>query len=105
MAKRIRHFSMVALAFCCIAFAFEHSLLQDFYVAALTGSILEGKKGDVYVFPVGLVPFQHNVGKVNVVAIVALSSQIPGVISIANTIFGSKPDISTDILAKAFQVD
>lgn len=68
-------------------------------------TVLEGKKGDVYVFPVGLVPFQHNVGKVNVVAIVTLSSQIPGVISIANTIFGLKPDISSDILAKAFQVD
>ncbi|CAI0550732.1 unnamed protein product [Linum tenue] len=42
------------------------------------------QKGDVFVFPIG---------------------QNPGVITIANSIFGSKPDISADILAKAFQVD
>ncbi|CAI0460405.1 unnamed protein product [Linum tenue] len=42
------------------------------------------QKGDVFVFPVG---------------------QNPGVSTIANVVFGSKPDISTDILAKAFQVD
>ncbi|KAF2310745.1 hypothetical protein GH714_016878 [Hevea brasiliensis] len=39
------------------------------------------------------------------VAIAGLSSQNPGVITIANAVFGSKPDISGDILAKAFQVD
>ncbi|PKI54739.1 hypothetical protein CRG98_024841 [Punica granatum] len=62
-------------------------------------------KGDVFVFPVGLVHFQRNVGKVNAVAIAALSSQNPGVITIANAVFGSKPAVSADILAKAFQVD
>ncbi|KAL6201530.1 hypothetical protein ACLB2K_025244 [Fragaria x ananassa] len=63
------------------------------------------QKGDVFVFPVGLVHFQHNVGTVNAVAIAALSSQNPGVISIANAVFGSNPAISADVLAKAFQVD
>ncbi|KAM7524815.1 hypothetical protein LguiA_014717 [Lonicera macranthoides] len=63
------------------------------------------QKGDVFVFPQGLVHFQRNVGHNNVVAIAALSSQNPGVITIANAVFGSKPDISSDILAKAFQVD
>ena len=63
------------------------------------------QKGDVFVFPVGLVHFQHNVGKVNAVAIAALSNQNPGVITIANAVFGSKPDIPADVLAKAFQVD
>ncbi|KAJ0592910.1 putative germin, rmlC-like cupin domain superfamily, rmlC-like jelly roll [Helianthus annuus] len=33
------------------------------------------KKGDVFVFPVGLVHFQHNVGNGYAVAIAALSSQ------------------------------
>ncbi|KAJ9551220.1 hypothetical protein OSB04_015265 [Centaurea solstitialis] len=60
-------------------------------------------KGDVFVFPVNLVHYQRNNGKMNAVAIAALSSQNPGVIPIANVVFGSKPDISTDILAKAFQ--
>ncbi|KAA8519324.1 hypothetical protein F0562_013580 [Nyssa sinensis] len=63
------------------------------------------QKGDVFVFPEGLVHFQRNVGYGNAVAIAALSSQNPGVITIANAVFGSKPDISTDLLTKAFQVD
>ncbi|KAL0339556.1 UNVERIFIED_CONTAM: putative germin-like protein 2-1 [Sesamum radiatum] len=63
------------------------------------------QKGDVFVFPVGLIHFQRNVGSGNAVAIAALSSQNPGVITIANAVFGSKPGISSDILAKAFQVD
>ncbi|CAN4118429.1 unnamed protein product [Withania somnifera] len=63
------------------------------------------KKGDVFVFPIGLVHFQRNVGTGNAVAIAALSSQNPGVISIANAVFGSEPAIAADFLAKAFQVD
>ncbi|EEF39207.1 putative germin-like protein 2-1 [Ricinus communis] len=62
-------------------------------------------KGDLFVFPVGLVHFQRNVGNGNAVAVAALSSQNPGVITIANAVFGSDPDISSDILGKAFQVD
>ncbi|KAL0542612.1 hypothetical protein IC582_017683 [Cucumis melo] len=63
------------------------------------------EKGDVFVFPIGLVHFQQNIGHGPAVALAALSSQNPGVITIANAVFGSKPDISTDILAKAFQTD
>ncbi|XP_077242830.1 putative germin-like protein 2-1 [Tasmannia lanceolata] len=63
------------------------------------------QKGDVFVFPVGLIHFQRNAGYGNAVAIAALSSQNPGVITIANAVFGSNPPISDDILAKAFQVD
>ncbi|KAI3852429.1 hypothetical protein MKX03_029573 [Papaver bracteatum] len=62
-------------------------------------------KGDVFVFPIGLIHFQYNVGKKPAVAIAALSSQNPGVITIANAVFGSKAPINDDILAKAFQVD
>ncbi|XP_022847724.1 putative germin-like protein 2-1 [Olea europaea var. sylvestris] len=62
-------------------------------------------KGDVFVFPVGLVHFQRNVGYTNAVAIAALSSQNPGVITVANAVFGSTPAIPNDLLAKSFQVD
>ncbi|KAK9074157.1 hypothetical protein SSX86_006754 [Deinandra increscens subsp. villosa] len=63
------------------------------------------QKGDVFVFPEGLIHFQKNIGHGYAVAIAGLSSQNPGVITIANAVFGSNPDIARDILAKAFQVD
>ncbi|CAK9321273.1 unnamed protein product [Citrullus colocynthis] len=63
------------------------------------------KKGDVFVFPIGLIHFQQNIGYGPAVAIASLSSQNPGVVTIANAVFGSKPDIPTNILAKAFQID
>ena len=61
--------------------------------------------GDVFVFPVGLIHFQFNLGKTNAVAFVVLSSQNPGVITIANAVFGSNPPINLDVLVKAFQLD
>ena len=63
------------------------------------------QKGDVFVFPIGLIHYQRNVGNGNAFAIAVLSSQNPGVITIANSVFGSKPHIPSDILVKAFQVD
>ncbi|CAN0840915.1 Putative germin-like protein 2-1 [Linum grandiflorum] len=62
-------------------------------------------EGDVFAFPIGLIHYQRNVGYGNAVAIAGLNSQNPGVVSIASSVFGSKPDISNGILAKAFQVD
>ncbi|CAA0833866.1 Germin-like protein subfamily 1 member 7 [Striga hermonthica] len=55
--------------------------------------------------PRGLVHFQFNSGRSNAVAFAGLSSQNPGVITIANAVFGSMPPISVDVLTKAFQVD
>ncbi|KAJ1703862.1 hypothetical protein LUZ63_003641 [Rhynchospora breviuscula] len=62
-------------------------------------------KGDVYVFPQGLIHFQFNRGWTNAVAFSGLSSQNPGVVFVANAIFGSNPPISDDVLAKAFRLD
>ncbi|KAL1191022.1 putative germin-like protein subfamily 1 member 9 [Cardamine amara subsp. amara] len=61
--------------------------------------------GDVFVFPQGLIHFLVNVGKCPAVAFAGLSSQNPGVITIANTVFGSNPQIDASILATAFQLD
>ncbi|KAJ1414381.1 RmlC-like cupin domain superfamily [Sesbania bispinosa] len=63
------------------------------------------QKGDVFVFPIGLIHYQRNVGYGNAVAIAALSSQNPGAITIGNAVFGSTPEIATDILVKAFHLD
>ncbi|XP_041010480.1 germin-like protein subfamily 1 member 17 [Juglans microcarpa x Juglans regia] len=62
-------------------------------------------KGDVFVFPIGLIHFQLNVGNTKAVAFAGLSSQNPGVITIANAVFKSNPLINADVLTKAFQVD
>ncbi|KAK5772950.1 hypothetical protein PVK06_049252 [Gossypium arboreum] len=61
--------------------------------------------GDVFVFPVGLIHFQYNIGNTYAVAFAGLSSENPGVITIANAVFGSNPSINADILAKAFNLD
>ncbi|XP_026452573.1 putative germin-like protein 2-1 [Papaver somniferum] len=63
------------------------------------------QKGDVFVFPIGLIHYQRNIGYVNAFAIAALSSQNPGAITIANAVFGSNPAISSEVLTKAFQLD
>ncbi|KAL8473341.1 hypothetical protein ACS0TY_030245 [Phlomoides rotata] len=61
--------------------------------------------GDVFVFPQGLIHFQFNIGKTDAVAFAGLSSQNPGVITIANAVFGSDPPINPDVLTRAFQVE
>ncbi|GJY98108.1 putative germin-like protein 2-1 [Tanacetum coccineum] len=85
----------------------EGSLLVGFVTSNTDNKLFTKRleKGDVFVFPEGLIHFQQNVGNGFAVAIAGLSSQNPGVITIANAVFGSNPDISDDILAKAFQVD
>ncbi|KAG6518952.1 putative germin-like protein 2-2 [Zingiber officinale] len=86
----------------------------ELYVGFVTSNLNGGgnrlftknlRKGDVFVFPQGLIHFQFNTGKTNAIAFAGLSSQNPGVITIANAVFGSRPHISDDVLAKAFQVD
>ncbi|KAJ3693550.1 hypothetical protein LUZ60_009030 [Juncus effusus] len=62
-------------------------------------------KGDVYVFPQGLIHFEFNIGPVPAVVLSGFSSQNPGVVTIADAVFGSNPYISDDVLAKAFQLD
>ena len=86
----------------------EGTLLVGFVTSNADGNRLFTKelhKGDVFVFPIGLIHFQLNIGKTNAVAIAGLSSQNPGVITIANAVFGSNPRISPEVLTKAFQVD
>ncbi|KAM4089824.1 hypothetical protein ACJW30_09G013300 [Castanea mollissima] len=62
-------------------------------------------KGDVFVFPIGLIHFQFNIGETNALAFSGLNSQNPGLITIANAIFGSSPPINPDVLIKAFQLE
>eukprot|EP00253_Pinus_taeda_P006424 PITA_06424 len=63
------------------------------------------EKGDVFVFPRGLVHFQQNIGDVNAVAIAALNSQNPGTQQVAPALFGASPPVSVSVLTRAFQID
>ncbi|KAI4349849.1 hypothetical protein L6164_010397 [Bauhinia variegata] len=62
------------------------------------------KKGEVFVFPKGLVHFQMNNGKVPASVIAAFNSQLPGTQSIATTLFAATPTVPDNVLTKAFQV-
>ena len=62
-------------------------------------------KGDVFIFPIGLIHFQINIGETAALAFTSFNSQNPGFITIANAVFGSNPPINPDVLIKAFQLD
>ena len=55
-------------------------------------------------FPFGLIHFQLNIGRTHAVAIAALSSQDPGVVTVANAVFGSAPPVNPEVLIKAFRL-
>ncbi|KAF2324100.1 hypothetical protein GH714_006653 [Hevea brasiliensis] len=72
-----------------------------------TANVLVSKtinKGEIFVFPKGLVHFQKNNGKVPAAVIAAFNSQLPGTQSIAATLFAATPPVPDHVLTKAFQV-
>ena len=62
-------------------------------------------KGEVFVFPRGLVHFQRNNGSSPAAVISAFNSQLQGTQSIAETLFAASPAVPADVLARAFQID
>jgi len=72
-----------------------------------TANVLISKtiaKGEIFVFPKGLVHFQKNNGKVPAAVLSAFNSQLPGTQSIATTLFASTPTVPDHVLTKTFQV-
>ncbi|CAN6237240.1 unnamed protein product [Urochloa humidicola] len=61
--------------------------------------------GDAFVFPRGLVHFEFNCGARPAVGIAGLGSQNPGLVRVADSVFGASPDVDDDVLAKAFRID
>ncbi|KAF6146282.1 hypothetical protein GIB67_030297 [Kingdonia uniflora] len=60
--------------------------------------------GETFVFPKGLVHFQINNGVKNAAMLVSFNSQLPGIQSIAFTLFTASPPVPDNVLAKAFQI-
>ncbi|KAJ6816881.1 germin-like protein 5-1 [Iris pallida] len=87
-----------------MAFVLEGELEVGFITTANKLVTKTITKGEVFVFPRGLVHFQKNNGKVPASAIVAFNSQLPGTQSIAATLFASTPTVPDPVLTKAFQI-
>ncbi|KAL4369367.1 hypothetical protein GQ457_05G001240 [Hibiscus cannabinus] len=87
-----------------IVFVLEGALDVGFITTAnklFTKSI---KKGEVFVFPKGLIHFQKNNGNVPAAVIAAFNSQLAGTQGIAAALFTSTPPVPDNVLTKAFQV-
>ncbi|XP_021744584.1 germin-like protein [Chenopodium quinoa] len=61
-------------------------------------------KGDVFIFPQGLIHFETNIGRTPAVALSPFSSQNLGVVTTAAATFGASPPIPVDVLSRAFQL-
>ncbi|CAK9321274.1 unnamed protein product [Citrullus colocynthis] len=84
-----------------ISTVLEGKLLAGFIANNLENRLITKtlNKGNVFVFPKGLINFQRNIGHHGAVAIATLNSQNPGVIPLLiNAVFGSKHVIPKDIL-------
>ncbi|CAJ1783998.1 unnamed protein product [Sphenostylis stenocarpa] len=91
-----------------ILYVLEGVIYAGFVTSAEDGNRLFTKtlyKGDVFIFPFGLLHFNMNVGTTPAASLAIFSSQNPGTTNIPDAVFKSNPQLSTDILAKAFQVD
>jgi quercetin dioxygenase-like cupin family protein len=88
-----------------IIFVVEGSLEVGFVTTAGKLFARTVCKGEVFVFPRGLVHFQRNNGGAPAVAISAFNSQLPGTQSLALAMFGSSPPMPTDVLVRALQID
>lgn len=62
------------------------------------------KKGEIFVFPRGLVHFQKNNGDKAASVLSAFNSQLPGTQSLAMTLFTATPPVPDNVLTKAFQI-
>ncbi|XP_022146354.1 germin-like protein subfamily 2 member 4 [Momordica charantia] len=62
------------------------------------------KKGEVFVFPKGLLHFQRNSKDKPASVIAAFNSQLPGTQSVAAALFGASPAVDDAVLAGAFQI-
>ncbi|CAL0302347.1 unnamed protein product [Lupinus luteus] len=87
-----------------VIFVLEGTLNVGFIT---TSNVLISKnitKGEIFVFPKGLVHFQKNNGNYPASVIAAFNSQLPGTQSIAVTLFTATPTVPDNVLSQAFQI-
>lgn len=62
-------------------------------------------RGEMFVFPRGLVHFQRNNNGTPAVAVSAFNSQLPGTQKFAEALFTASPPVPSDVLARALHID
>lgn len=87
-----------------IVYVIEGTIIAGFISTNNTLFSEKLEKGDVFVFPRGLVHFQQNIGSSPAVAITAFNSQLPGAQVLSVSLFGSNPPVPEGVLTKAFQI-
>lgn len=87
-----------------LVYVVEGTIIAGFITTNNTLFSHKLEKGDVFVFPRGLIHFQQNIGPSAAVAITAFNSQLPGAQVLSVSLFGSNPPVAEDVLAKAFQI-
>uniref|UniRef100_A0A2P2NGR5 Germin-like protein n=1 Tax=Rhizophora mucronata TaxID=61149 RepID=A0A2P2NGR5_RHIMU len=87
-----------------IVFVLEGQLEVGFITTANVLVTKTIKRGEVFVFPRGLVHFQRSNAKAPASIISAFNSQMPGTQSISATLFGATPPVPDHVLTKAFKV-
>ncbi|WOL11770.1 hypothetical protein Cni_G20534 [Canna indica] len=87
-----------------VVFVIDGALDVGFLTTANQLIVKNIAKGEVFVFPRGLVHFQKNNAAVPAAVIAAFNSQLPGTQSVAATLFAASPQVPDDVLAMAFQI-
>uniref|UniRef100_A0A2P2J0U3 Germin-like protein n=1 Tax=Rhizophora mucronata TaxID=61149 RepID=A0A2P2J0U3_RHIMU len=87
-----------------IIFVLEGELDVGFITTANKFVSKHIQKGEIFVFPRGLVHFQKNNADKAASVLSAFNSQLPGTQSIAMTLFTATPAVPDNVLTKAFQV-
>jgi len=88
-----------------IIFVLKGSLHVGFITTANVLFARTLRRGEIFVFPRGLVHFQRNNGRAPAAVVSAFNSQLPGTQAVAATLFGASPPVPDDVLARAFQID
>ncbi|KAH9307432.1 hypothetical protein KI387_035343 [Taxus chinensis] len=87
-----------------IIFVLKGTLTVGFVDTANKFFSAQVKKGDVFVFPKGVIHFSQNIGNKTASMIAAFNSQAPGAPVISLNTFASSPAIPIQVLAKSFQI-
>lgn len=87
-----------------ILFVVEGTLTVGFVDTTNTLFTETLQRGDLFVFPRGLVHFIYNAAPHTAFTLSSLNSQNPGASLVANALFGAHPPISDTVLEMAFQL-